>query len=195
MPDPWPEFGQCVHKGGEQPGPPRPHVPAEPPRRLPQRRRRRHVDVDRRRSPERLRLPHRGRPARPGHRLRVSPGGRRHADPAGRRRPPCGGPRDAGATWAPLTEGLPEEAFYAAVLRDAMCSDRGTPTGLYLGSRDGCLYGSADAGDSWSLLKCHPCPMCCACGRASCPERAGDVLRRRRGPGPGPGPARGGPGV
>ena len=50
--------------------------------------------------------------------------------------PPEGRPRvwrsrDAGETWEPLGEGLPE-AFYAAVMRDAMCADDPRPGGPLL---------------------------------------------------------------
>jgi photosystem II stability/assembly factor-like uncharacterized protein len=67
--------------------------------------------------------------------------------------PPEGRPRvwrsrDAGETWEPLGEGLPE-AFYAAVMRDAMCTDTHNPAGLYFGGRNGSVWGSADAGETW----------------------------------------------
>ena len=46
----------------------------------------------------------------------------------GERIPPDSKPRvwrsrDAGSTWTELAAGLPEDSFYAAVLRDAMCAD------------------------------------------------------------------------
>jgi hypothetical protein len=67
--------------------------------------------------------------------------------------PPEGRPtvwrsRDAGSTWEPLTKGLPQE-FYAAVMRDAMCTDTHASAGLYFGGRNGSVWGSADAGESW----------------------------------------------
>ena len=67
--------------------------------------------------------------------------------------PPEGRPRvwrsrDAGETWEPLGEGLPE-AFYAAVMRDAMCADTHDPAGLYFGARNGSVWGSADSGETW----------------------------------------------
>ena len=57
--------------------------------------------------------------------------------------------RDAGASWEPLSDGLPGN-FFVGVMRDAMCADGGDPTGLYLGARNGAVWASADAGASWS---------------------------------------------
>ncbi|MDX6258510.1 MAG: hypothetical protein QOH84_198, partial [Kribbellaceae bacterium] len=53
--------------------------------------------------------------------------------------------RDAGATWEALTNGLPDVPSYAPVLRDALCVDQADPAGVYVGTRDGCVYASADA--------------------------------------------------
>jgi hypothetical protein len=58
---------------------------------------------------------------------------------------------DAGESWEPLRDGLPDD-FYVAVMRDAMCSDGADPTGLYLGARNGAVWGSADAGASWTQV-------------------------------------------
>jgi hypothetical protein len=62
---------------------------------------------------------------------------------------------DAGRSWQALTDGLPEEAFYPAVLRDAMCADDAAPAGIYFGTRSGEVYASRDEGDSWSLVAAH----------------------------------------
>ncbi|MFK4089067.1 WD40/YVTN/BNR-like repeat-containing protein [Kribbella sp. NPDC020789] len=62
--------------------------------------------------------------------------------------------RDAGATWEPLTKGLPEVS-YVPVLRDAMTTDAAEPAGVYVGTRDGCVYASADAGDTWTEVASH----------------------------------------
>jgi photosystem II stability/assembly factor-like uncharacterized protein len=59
---------------------------------------------------------------------------------------------DAGVTWEPLTDGLPQEHVYVSVLRDGMCNDDLDPVGLYVGTSSGHLFGSADAGASWRLL-------------------------------------------
>ena len=62
--------------------------------------------------------------------------------------------RDAGETWTEVGAGLPDYAW-TAVMRDAMCADDRDPTGLYVGTRDGCVYASADEGDSFSLVADH----------------------------------------
>lgn len=63
--------------------------------------------------------------------------------------------RDGGASWEVLTNGLPEEPFHAAVLRDAMTVDDADPAGVYFGTRDGCVFASADEGDSWVEVARH----------------------------------------
>ncbi|MFC8507829.1 WD40/YVTN/BNR-like repeat-containing protein [Streptomyces sp. NPDC057411] len=62
---------------------------------------------------------------------------------------------DAGESWEPLTKGLPEGDHYGTVLRDALCTDDGDPAGVYFGNRNGEVYASADDGDSWQLLAEH----------------------------------------
>ncbi len=69
--------------------------------------------------------------------------------------------RDAGASWEPLTEGLPQEDAYETVLRDALDTDPMEPAGVYFGTRSGRLYGSADDGDSWDLLQEGLPPVVC----------------------------------
>jgi photosystem II stability/assembly factor-like uncharacterized protein len=76
------------------------------------------------------------------------------------RTPPAGRARvfrtpDAGETWEALSEGLPQEHAYFAVMRDAMCTDVAQPAGIYFGTRNGELYASRDDGDSWSALAQH----------------------------------------
>ena len=66
---------------------------------------------------------------------------------------------DAGASWQTLTGGLPQAGFHQSVYRQALCADEADPLGLYLGSSGGELYGSADAGDSWTLLREHLAPI------------------------------------
>ena len=62
--------------------------------------------------------------------------------------------RDAGASWTGSGEGLPDGAW-TAVLRDAFCVDEGDPTGVYVGTRDGCVYASTDEGDTFTLVADH----------------------------------------
>jgi photosystem II stability/assembly factor-like uncharacterized protein len=62
--------------------------------------------------------------------------------------------RDAGKSWTESSAGLPDDAW-TAVLRDAMCVDEGDPTGVYIGTRDGCVYASADEGETFQLVAEH----------------------------------------
>ncbi|MEU7913790.1 WD40/YVTN/BNR-like repeat-containing protein [Microbispora bryophytorum] len=59
---------------------------------------------------------------------------------------------DAGTTWHGHSAGLPEGPVHASVLRDAMSAG---PAGVFFGTRDGEVYGSADAGETWSLIARH----------------------------------------
>jgi photosystem II stability/assembly factor-like uncharacterized protein len=59
---------------------------------------------------------------------------------------------DAGASWEPLTRGLPQEHAYVSILRDAMDHDGHDPVGLYFGTSTGALFASSDRGDSWRVL-------------------------------------------
>ncbi|MGY2004525.1 exo-alpha-sialidase [Blastococcus sp. SYSU DS1024] len=62
--------------------------------------------------------------------------------------------RDAGASWTEVGAGLPDGSW-TAVLRDAFCTDDHETTGLYVGTRDGCVYASADEGESFTLVAEH----------------------------------------
>lgn len=160
LPDPWPEFGQCVHKVARNSA-----------------------------RPERMYLQNHhgvyrtddgggrwvsiadGLPSDFGFPIVVDP-----HDPDtvyvfplvadGERIPPGGKPRvwrsrDAGVTWTELGVGLPADGFYSCVMRDAMCADDAPATGLYFGTRDGTVYASNDAGDSWQAIAEHlPDVMC-----------------------------------
>jgi hypothetical protein len=61
---------------------------------------------------------------------------------------------DAGESWEPLGDGLPQPAYFT-VLRDAMCADRADPAGLYLGTRSGEVFASHDEGESWAGVARH----------------------------------------
>jgi photosystem II stability/assembly factor-like uncharacterized protein len=69
--------------------------------------------------------------------------------------------RDAGLSWAPLTDGLPQRGAYATVLRDGLTVDALDPAGVYFGTRSGKLYGSADGGDSWHEIVDGLPPIAC----------------------------------
>jgi hypothetical protein len=69
--------------------------------------------------------------------------------------------RDAGASWEPLGNGLPQRDAYFSVLRDAFTSDSFEPAGLYFGTRGGQLFASADEGESWrSIADWLPAVLC-----------------------------------
>ncbi len=60
--------------------------------------------------------------------------------------------RSGGDDWEALTNGLPQSDCYVNVLRDAMAVDSLDPCGLYFGTTGGQVYGSADAGDTWTPI-------------------------------------------
>jgi photosystem II stability/assembly factor-like uncharacterized protein len=69
--------------------------------------------------------------------------------------------RDAGASWQPMGDGLPQRDAYETVLRDAMAADASPRAGIYFGTRGGKLYGSADEGDTWSEISDALPPIVC----------------------------------
>jgi hypothetical protein len=60
--------------------------------------------------------------------------------------------RDAGASWQPLANGLPQKDAFETILRDALTADSLDPAGVYFGTRNGKLFASADEGESWTSL-------------------------------------------
>jgi hypothetical protein len=62
---------------------------------------------------------------------------------------------DAGGSWQALSAGLPTDPFYPTVLRDAMCADNATPAGVYFGTRSGEVWSSRDEGESWVQVAAH----------------------------------------
>ena len=69
--------------------------------------------------------------------------------------------RDAGASWEPLTGGLPQEKAFESVLRDGLTADTHDPAGVYFGTRSGKLFASNNAGDSWKEIAGALPPICC----------------------------------
>lgn len=69
--------------------------------------------------------------------------------------------RNAGESWEPLTNGLPQENAFETVLRDGMAGDQLSPTGIYFGTRNGKLFGSADGGESWTAIMEGLPPVVC----------------------------------
>ena len=58
--------------------------------------------------------------------------------------------RDAGASWTPRGDGLPQEDAYLTILRQAFCGEgAGATMGLYFGATSGDVFGSGDAGKTW----------------------------------------------
>jgi photosystem II stability/assembly factor-like uncharacterized protein len=68
--------------------------------------------------------------------------------------------RDAGATWTARGDGLPQEHAYLTVLRQAFDrAGEGEGLQLYFGATSGDVFGSADAGASWSTTAQHLPPV------------------------------------
>jgi photosystem II stability/assembly factor-like uncharacterized protein len=153
FPDPWPEFGQCVHKVAQH--------PASPSRFYAQNHHGVYRSDDGGDSWQSIAE---GLPTDFGFAMVVHP-----HDPDtiftfpieadGRRFPPEGKcrvyrSRDAGKSWEALGAGLPDN-FWTAVMRDAMCTDTAETPGVYFGSRSGEVYASPDAGETWHQVAAH----------------------------------------
>jgi hypothetical protein len=68
--------------------------------------------------------------------------------------------RDAGQTWIARGEGLPQNHAYLTVLRQAFdCTGEGDSLELYFGATSGEVFGSADAGASWSTVEARLPPV------------------------------------
>jgi hypothetical protein len=59
---------------------------------------------------------------------------------------------NAGDSWQKLTNGLPEEDAYFTVLRDGMCVDELKSPSLYFGTTTGQLWIGRNGGDDWDCL-------------------------------------------
>jgi hypothetical protein len=68
---------------------------------------------------------------------------------------------DGGASWDGLEKGLPQHNAWLTVLRDGFAADALDPAGLYVGTRTGDVFGSPDAGESWHELARHLPPVVC----------------------------------
>ena len=68
--------------------------------------------------------------------------------------------RDAGATWTPRGDGLPAPHAYLTVLRQAFDrAGEGDALELYFGATSGDVFGSGDAGATWTTAAGHLPPV------------------------------------
>ena len=68
--------------------------------------------------------------------------------------------RDAGASWRPRGDGLPGEHAYLTVLRQAFTrAGEGEEMQLYFGATSGELFGSGDAGATWTTVAPRLAPV------------------------------------
>lgn len=68
---------------------------------------------------------------------------------------------DGGTSWEALEKGLPQQKAWLTVLRDGFAADSLDPTGLYFGTRTGEIFASPDAGESWREVARHLPPVLC----------------------------------
>ena len=137
-------------QGGPGQRHPEPAVRAEPPGRLPLRRRRGHLDLDRGRAADQLRHDRGGPPAAGRHDVAGADRLRRRAHPA-RGRAAGAAHRRRGCDVADPARG-PAAPSYTNVLRDAAGLDTHDEPGLYLGTRNGEVYASIDGGDTFARI-------------------------------------------
>jgi hypothetical protein len=150
LPDPYPEYGQCVHKVAQHPANPETFFAQN------------HHGVYRSDDggaswlsiaeglPSDFGFPIVSHPHQPA----VVYNFPLVAD--GMRFPPDGACRvyrseDGGGSWTALSAGLPT-GFWTGVMRDAMCVDDAEPAGVYFGSRSGTVFASRDEGEHWRLV-------------------------------------------
>jgi photosystem II stability/assembly factor-like uncharacterized protein len=66
--------------------------------------------------------------------------------------------RDEGKSWQPLTKGLPQKNAYEVVLRDAVTS---VGNNIFFGTKNGKLFASLNDGDSWKMIEGSLPEICC----------------------------------
>jgi photosystem II stability/assembly factor-like uncharacterized protein len=73
---------------------------------------------------------------------------------------------DAGSSWTALSAGLPAEPYYGIVLRDALTTYRAGDgaTGVAFGTRTGDVFASVDDGESWTTVAEHLPDVLCVRG-------------------------------
>jgi hypothetical protein len=93
--------------------------------------------------------------------------------------------RNAGASWEPLTRGLPQKDALETILRDGLATDTCESAGIYFGTRSGKVYGSSDSGNSWqTIIEGLPAVVCVKAalvgdGAASSPRRREGAEKKR----------------
>ncbi|HZS31422.1 MAG TPA: hypothetical protein VFA37_09210 [Gaiellaceae bacterium] len=60
--------------------------------------------------------------------------------------------RDAGSSWEPLRNGLPQVDAHLGVLRQGMTMDTHDVPGIYFGTSTGQVFASADEGETWTEI-------------------------------------------
>lgn len=63
--------------------------------------------------------------------------------------------RDGGETWQAMCDGLPQEACYFTVLRQAMGRDEREPVGVYFRTNRGSVFASLGEGERWQEIARH----------------------------------------
>jgi hypothetical protein len=63
--------------------------------------------------------------------------------------------KDAGANWQAMRNGLPQEACFFTVLRQAMATDTCNDAGIYFGTNSGSIFASIDDGENWAEIARH----------------------------------------
>ena len=69
--------------------------------------------------------------------------------------------KNAGASWEPLSDGLPQSQAFDSVLRDSLAVDTHEPAGVYFGTRGGKVFASATEGASWKEIADSLPSVCC----------------------------------
>ncbi|HEX4605667.1 MAG TPA: exo-alpha-sialidase [Candidatus Angelobacter sp.] len=89
--------------------------------------------------------------------------------------------RNAGASWEPLTRGLPQKNAMETILRDSLSADTCEPAGIYFGTRSGKVYGSSDDGRSWQTIIEGLPPVVCVRAALVSEDTKKDAPRKRGG--------------
>ena len=62
---------------------------------------------------------------------------------------------NGGKSWKRQDKGLPRAHGWFTVFRQAMATDARDPVGVYFGTTGGEVWGSRNAGESWTCLAAH----------------------------------------